>query len=288
METLYDLLGALPNDDADGLRAAFRKAAKANHPDNNPGNPEASEKFRRIVRANAILSDGEQRAAYDRLLEVARRQQSRKPGRSSFSDTIRRLAADAIASAAVSVVLIGGYLLYKSVDRLPLASAQLTQVSPREPAQAPAVKPTELSDADGRAAQDHTPGVDRADMKFGVHPRDVKEPTQLAGIASAVTTGTAPASAGASPARDFGTNDAKYYRERGTLAYRSGDLYFALVNFDLAIHLDPGLSDAYIDRAIVFHRLGDQKRAFSDVAEAKRIDDLNRSKTVSPASSPSR
>ena len=79
MKTLYDLLGALPDDDADRLRAAFRKAAKANHPDFNPDNPEASERFRKIVRANAILSDGQQRAAYDRLLEIARRQQSRKP-----------------------------------------------------------------------------------------------------------------------------------------------------------------------------------------------------------------
>ena len=61
MKTLYDLLDSLPDDDADGLRAAFRKAAKANHPDFNPGNAEASERFRRIVRANAILSDGQQR-----------------------------------------------------------------------------------------------------------------------------------------------------------------------------------------------------------------------------------
>ena len=33
MGTLYDLLGALPSDDAEGLRTAFRKAAKATHPD---------------------------------------------------------------------------------------------------------------------------------------------------------------------------------------------------------------------------------------------------------------
>ena len=63
MKTLYDLLGALPDDDADQLRAAFRRAAKANHPDNNPDNPEAAERFRKIVRANAILSDGQQRVA---------------------------------------------------------------------------------------------------------------------------------------------------------------------------------------------------------------------------------
>src|SRR5439155_20609193 len=97
MATLYDLLGALPDDDADGLRAAFRKAAKANHPDVNPGNPEAAERFRRIVRANGILSDVQQRAAYERLLEVALQQQSRKPRRSNFPETIGRLGADAIA-----------------------------------------------------------------------------------------------------------------------------------------------------------------------------------------------
>ena len=145
MATLYDLLGALPDDDADGLRAAFRKAAKASHPDVNPGDPEAAERFRRIVRANAILSDEQQRAAYDRLLEVARRQQSREPKRSNFSGTIRRLAADAIASAAVSAVLVGGYLLFRPVDGLRVASAQVTEMSRREPAQA--LTATEISDA---------------------------------------------------------------------------------------------------------------------------------------------
>ena len=52
METLYDLLGALPRDDADELRAAFRRAAKGAHPDLNPSDPDAGQKFREIVRAN--------------------------------------------------------------------------------------------------------------------------------------------------------------------------------------------------------------------------------------------
>ena len=75
METLYDLLGALPNDDADDLRAAFRRAVKRAHPDVNPEDPDAGLKFRRIVRANEILGDAEQRGAYDHLLEVARFEQ---------------------------------------------------------------------------------------------------------------------------------------------------------------------------------------------------------------------
>ena len=284
MATLYDLLEALPDDNADGLRAAFRKAAKACHPDVNPGDPEAAERFRRIVRANAILSDEQQRAAYDRLLVVARRQQSREPKRSNFSGMIRRLAADAIASAAVSAVLVGGYLLFRPVDGLRVASAQVTEVSRREPAQA--LTATEISDASGRTGQHDQLAVAGADMKVDVNRRDAEAPTKPDGIAPAATTGMAPASAHASPAREVVIKDAQYYRERGISAYRSGDLYIALANFDLAIEKDPSSSDSYINRGIVFRRLGDLKRALSDVAEAKRIDDLNRSKSALGARAP--
>ena len=61
MGTLYDLLGALPDDDAEGLRTAFRRAAKATHPDINPDNPDAALRFRQLMRAHNILSDAEQR-----------------------------------------------------------------------------------------------------------------------------------------------------------------------------------------------------------------------------------
>jgi curved DNA-binding protein CbpA len=284
MTTLYDLLGALPDDDADGLRAAFRRAAKASHPDVNPGNPEAAERFRRIVRANAILSDGQQRAAYDRLLEVARRQHTPKPTRSTLSGTIRRLAADAIASAAVSALLVGGYVLLRPADGLRIASAQVSEMSRREPAPAPTA--TETSDAHGRTGQQDQRAVAAADMKFDMNPRDAEAPTKPDGIAPAATTGFAPAIADASPTSDTGIKDATFYLERGILAYRSGDLYIALANFDLAIDKDPGLSDSYINRGIVFRRLGDLKRAFSDVAEAKRLDDMNRSKSASGTRAP--
>jgi tetratricopeptide (TPR) repeat protein len=123
-------------------------------------------------------------------------------------------------------------------------------------------------------------------MKFDESPRGVAAPAKPDGIAPAATTGIAPASAHISSARDSGIKDAKYYRERGILAYRSGDLYIALANFDLAIDLDPGLADSYINRGIVFRRLGDLKRAFSDVAEAKRIENLDRNKTPSVARAP--
>ena len=287
MKTLYDLLEALPDDDADGLRAAFRKAAKANHPDFNPGNAEASERFRRIVRANAILSDGQQRAAYDRLLEIARRQQNQQPKGGFLSRTIRRLAADALTSAVVSIVLIGGYFAYMSADRLPLASAQVVEIAKGEPAQTVPVKAAEIADAPSQAEHHAGPeAIEASNTAPDVTPQAADEPAKPDNSAVAATTEVASADAYAPPSSDYGTRDVKFYRERGMRAYRNGDLYLALANFDLAIDLDPGLPESYIDRGIVFHRLGDLKRAFSDVAEAKRIEGLNQKRSALPMGQP--
>jgi DnaJ-like protein len=111
METLYDLLGALPDDEADDLRAAFRRAAKRAHPDVNPTDPDAEAKFRRVVRANEILSDAEQRAAYDRLLEVAQREQEQAAKR-AVADKVHKLASAVMALAGISVVALSGYAMF--------------------------------------------------------------------------------------------------------------------------------------------------------------------------------
>src|SRR3981081_2274496 len=142
MKTLYDLLGALPDDDDESLRTAFRKAVKATHPDFNIGDPDAPLRFRQIVRANAILRDAEQRAAYDRLLVLARRQPGSRSRRSFVFETIRKLASDAIAVAFLSVVLLAGRCLF---DRLSNASAvpgKAIEVSARGAAEIAAAAPT--------------------------------------------------------------------------------------------------------------------------------------------------
>jgi len=63
----YDVLG-LGRDctDAD-LKAAYRKLAMQHHPDRNPGNPEAEERFKEASEAYAVLSDADKRATYDRF-----------------------------------------------------------------------------------------------------------------------------------------------------------------------------------------------------------------------------
>jgi hypothetical protein len=81
--------------------------------------------------------------------------------------------------------------------------------------------------------------------------------------------------------KDGAPRDAKFFRERGILAYRTGDFDRAIADFDLAIKLDPNFEAAYVDRGTVFYRLGQRDRAIADIAEAKRIADANRAKELS-------
>lgn len=111
METLYDLLGALPRDDAEGLRTAFRRAAKGAHPDLNPGDPDAGLKFRQLVRANEILADVEQRGVYDHLLELAHLEQEQASKR-AVAGTIHKLASGVIVLVVISILVVGSYLVF--------------------------------------------------------------------------------------------------------------------------------------------------------------------------------
>jgi curved DNA-binding protein CbpA len=285
MKTLYELLGALPDDDTERLRAAFRKAAKANHPDNNPGDPDAPRRFRQVVRANAILSDERQRATYDRLLAIALQQQGLEAERGISSSAIRKMAPDAIAIAILSVAFIGGYLLLGYMFKASVFSAQVTEVSRREPAQTAVAISTELSDLISRAdPRDKLEDVGAPNKP--ANPVAFREAATPDAATLAGKTESAPAIANVPTALDFGVNDARYYRERGVLAYRDGDLYLALVDFDLAIDLDPRFSDAYVDRGIVRYRMGDLKRAFADIAQANRIDASRPNKMPPTASAP--
>jgi len=285
MKTLYELLGALPDDDAERLRAAFRKAAKANHPDNNPGDPDAPQRFRQVIRANAILSDERQRATYDRLLAIALQQQGSVSACGIATSTIRKIAPDAIAITMLSVAFIGGYLLLGYVFKASLFSAQVIEISRREPVQTAAAISTRLSGTISRAGpRDKLEDVGVPNKP--ANPGAFREAATPDAASLAGKTESAPAIANVPTARDFGVNDARYYRERGVLAYRSGDLYLALVDFDLAIDLDPSFSDAHVDRGIILYRMGDLKRAFADIARANRIDASRPNKMPPTASAP--
>ncbi len=121
MGTLYDLLGALPSDDAEGLRTAFRKAAKATHPDINPDNPDAALRFRELVRAYDILTDAEQRATYDQLLAIALQPSPATTAVRTY-EVIGKVASNTMAATVISAVLVGGYVLFGLFSKPPGAA----------------------------------------------------------------------------------------------------------------------------------------------------------------------
>lgn len=65
MEDYYNILGVSPDASADEIKKAYRKLAMEFHPDKNPGNTQAEEKFKKINAAYAELSDPAARAQYD-------------------------------------------------------------------------------------------------------------------------------------------------------------------------------------------------------------------------------
>jgi curved DNA-binding protein len=62
---LYDILGVSRSATTDEIRKAYRKLAKKHHPDMNPGDKKAEEKFKEITAAHEVLADEKKRRLYD-------------------------------------------------------------------------------------------------------------------------------------------------------------------------------------------------------------------------------
>ena len=62
----YEVLGVAKNATADEIKKAYRKKAVQYHPDRNPGDKEAEEKFKEAAEAYDVLSDADKRAKYDK------------------------------------------------------------------------------------------------------------------------------------------------------------------------------------------------------------------------------
>src|SRR4029077_6659988 len=84
----YEILGVKKSASAEDIRKAFRKLARKYHPDVNPGDKSAEEKFKALSEANEFLSDPKKRKIYDQV--------------GFYSDNIDPATAEAYARAGQS------------------------------------------------------------------------------------------------------------------------------------------------------------------------------------------
>src|SRR5487761_661624 len=90
----YETLGVKKTASADDIRKAFRKLARKYHPDVNPGDKGAEEKFKTLSEANDVLSDPKKRKIYDQV--------------GFYSDNIDPATAEAYARGGGSGGFAGG------------------------------------------------------------------------------------------------------------------------------------------------------------------------------------
>ena len=89
-EDFYNVLGVKRTATADEIRKAYRRLARKYHPDVNPGDKAAEEKFKQLSEATDVLSDPKKREVYDKF--------------GSYSDHLKDAAArGAGAGAAVEL-----------------------------------------------------------------------------------------------------------------------------------------------------------------------------------------
>lgn len=89
----YEVLGVGRDADAKAIKRAYRKLAKKYHPDMNPGDKQAEQKFKEVTEAYNVLSDTEKKKLYDQYGFAAFEEGSGNPyGAGGQNGTRRRFS----------------------------------------------------------------------------------------------------------------------------------------------------------------------------------------------------
>jgi curved DNA-binding protein CbpA len=247
MGTLYDLLGALPGDDAEGLRTAFRKAAKATHPDINPDNPDAALRFRELVRAYDILTDTEQRATYDQLLAIALLPPPATQTQATRTyEVVGKYASNTMAATIISAVLVGGYTLFGLFSKPPSAAE------------------IEFENIPGATLQAFAAALP-------ILPKPAETRVEREDGASAAGSGATPAAAPVT-------------KEAAPAPIGRFEPVPPFASYNLTVQYYPRFATAYFDRGIVLHGAGVLDRPLTDRSPVKRAADSKKIRNAAPAS----
>jgi tetratricopeptide (TPR) repeat protein len=299
MKSLDDLIAAFADDDAEALEKAFREAVKDHHPDLHPGDPDAPLRFRQIVAINALLRDVKQ-ANNEWMRQLERQEPQLTPERDQLRSRLERqqLRSKGIRTTlavAVAGALAGGYVLFASMPTATVvaikkekdaanaavaveqtaaiaAAPQRNESNPVKDDIDDAGKPVEMIAALLMEPATADPPKPREKHDDAEVPDAANRPNV---DASAMKSNNAEIVPDREPAPAAAANDANFYKERGIVAYRSGDFMGAIGNIDEAIRLNPDDAQSYNIRGNVWDELGASERALADYDTAIRIDPNN-------------
>jgi curved DNA-binding protein CbpA len=103
MHSAYDVLGVAASADRETIRTAYLNLAKEFHPDRNPDDPQAKQRFQQINQAYELLKDAEKRSAYDQVLAFIRADVRRRRWRAA----VVAVASFALTGTVSILVFLG-------------------------------------------------------------------------------------------------------------------------------------------------------------------------------------